>query len=507
MVMLKLPFLFSTSTYDCGFTSSYYVDALFNDGNAKALNNAAVADFVNYHGSMETEHMRSTMTLKITWVFLLALAGLTQLHAESERGAFARDLQRGGSDRVSVNYNPPRDKFNSRNNVVGAVFVATNAAPNNEVLMYHQARNGQLTLAGKFPTGGIGSGPGQTFRGDPLGSQNSMIVSDDKRFLLVSNFLSNSISVFRIRRNGLILTDVEPLDDAFPVSLTEHEGVVYALSLGSGGGRIQGFRLNGRRGRLNPLANSTRFLDAGAPDPSSDPSFIVFSPSDLLFSPDGRRLVIIVKGGPSFAPFNAGDGRILVFAIGSDGRPTTEVATETPTLGDLPFAGVFDNNGHLVVVESFGGPPLASEDGTAGISSYDFNPDGSLQVLTESLPLGVLDTCWIVRVDNTLFTANFFSDSIASVRVRRNGILRLLDSNAAVTPKESFNLDLLALGGFLYNVLPGEGAVAGFRIGKNGRLRSIGQFSDGLEPTPNEEPAIMGSTEGGSPAGLAGVLF
>ncbi len=403
------------------------------------------------------------------------------------------------------------NKFNSspssRSSAIGAVFVASNAVPNNEVLMYNQASNGQLGLAGRFLTGGSGSGPGQTFRGDPLGSQNSMVVSDDNKFLLVANFLSDDISVFRITRRGLILTHVQPSGGRFPVALAEHDGLVYALNLDTGGGSIQGFRLRRGQGKLEPLSNTERLLEIGAPDPAIDPSFVVFTPSDLLFSPNGRHLVIIVKGGPSFAPFNAGDGRIEVFNIGNNGRPTSAAAVVTPTVGDLPFAGVFDNNGHLIVVESFGGPPLGSENGTAAISSFDFNPDGSLRVLTESLPLGVLDTCWVVRVDNNLFTANFFSDNISAVRIRRNGSLRLLDSDAGVTPPGSFNLDLFAQGGFLYNVLPGEGAIAGFEIRNNGRLRSIGQFTDGLESTPDAEPIELGSTEGGSPAGLAGVLF
>ena len=124
---------------------------------------------------------------------------------------------------------------------IGAVFVASNAVPQNDVLMYHQGDDGELTLVGEFPTGGMGSGPGQTFRGDPLGSQNSLIVSDDNRFVLVTNFLSHDVSVFRITRNGLIRTDVEKLGGSFPVSLAEHDGVVYALTLDSGDGRIQGF--------------------------------------------------------------------------------------------------------------------------------------------------------------------------------------------------------------------------------------------------------------------------
>ena len=398
--------------------------------------------------------------------------------------------------------------IDSPNDVVGAVFVASNSADpvvGNEVLMYNQADNGQLGLVGRFATGGLGSGPGQIFRGDPLGAQNPIVVSDNKRFLLVTNFLSNDVSVFRIESDGLTLTDVVPVG-AFPVAIAENRGIVYVLSIESGEGSVRGFRLRGN-GRLNALPNSVQTLDAEAPNPAIDPTFVVFSPSDILFSPDGSQLVVIIKGGPSFAPFNSGNGRILVFDVRRNGRLGGAPVT-TSTVGDLPFAGVFHEDGRLVVVESFGGPPLGSVDGTAAISSFNLNEDGSLSVITESLPLDVLDTCWVVRADDVFFTANFFSDSISTVKIQADGTLDVLDSNAATTAPGSFNLDLLALGGFLYNVLPGEGAIAGFQIADDqGSLISIGQFTDGLEASPDVEPAELGSTEGGAPVGLAGVLF
>src|SRR5215211_1919084 len=54
--------------------------------------------------------------------------------------------------------------------VHGAVFVATNhnntkdpTEPANEVLMYNRSADGTLTLAGRFDTGGQGSGPSVRF--------------------------------------------------------------------------------------------------------------------------------------------------------------------------------------------------------------------------------------------------------------------------------------------------------------------------------------------------------
>ena len=394
--------------------------------------------------------------------------------------------------------------------VIGLVFAATNSAamPNgNEVLMYSQDNGGQLNLLGAFPTGGTGSGPGQVFRGDPLGSQNSLIVSSNERFLLVTNFLSDNVSVFRIKSDRLILTDIVPTGP-FPVAIAESRGIVYVLSLEGGDGSIRGFRLTGN-GRLNTLPNSVCALNAGAPNPLTDPTFVVFAPSDILFNPAADKLAVIIKGGPSFAPFNSGNGRIAVFDIRPNGRPASTIPVVTSTTGDLPFAGVFDDDsGRLIVVESFGGPPFNSADGTAAISSFDLNSDGTLSVITESLPLNALDSCWIVRVDDLLFTANFLSDNISAVRLQPNGSLELINTAAATVAPVSFNLDMIEVNGFLYNLLPGQGSIVGYDIvGSTGGLNLVGEFTDGLTATPDTEPAILGSSDGGSPTGMAALSF
>jgi hypothetical protein len=158
----------------------------------------------------------------------------------------------------------------------GAVFVGTNhnntnAAPDsgepaNQVVMYHRASDGMLSLVGYFDTGGQGSGPSQRFAGDGLGSSHSIQLSQDRRWLFVTNAGSNTVSVFRVMRDGLHLTDVVPTGDSspshrFPNSVTQHGKFVYVLN-SAGNGSITGFRFNKGRGTLTPIPNSTRELDA-----------------------------------------------------------------------------------------------------------------------------------------------------------------------------------------------------------------------------------------------------
>ena len=87
--------------------------------------------------------------------------------------------------------------------VFAGVFVQTNEEGTNRVLAFRRGADGALEQAGEYPTGGAGLG------GAHLGSQGSVVLTADGRFLLVTNAGSDDISVFAVQ-DGL---DVDP-DDA-----------------------------------------------------------------------------------------------------------------------------------------------------------------------------------------------------------------------------------------------------------------------------------------------------
>src|SRR5215468_7944371 len=117
--------------------------------------------------------------------------------------------------------------------------------PANQVLMYSRAQDGALSLLGRFNTGGQGSGPSIRFAGDGLGAAHSVELSQDRRWLFVTNFGSDDVSVFRVSKRGLDLTDIastRPSGDpsaGFPNSVTQHGDLVYVLNSG-GAGSITG---------------------------------------------------------------------------------------------------------------------------------------------------------------------------------------------------------------------------------------------------------------------------
>jgi len=83
----------------------------------------------------------------------------------------------------------------------GSIYTLSNAAAGNAVLAYTRARNGKLSFKAQYSTGGLGTGAG-------LGSQGSLVLTDDNRWLLAVNAGSNQISVFAVRPSGLSLVDV-----------------------------------------------------------------------------------------------------------------------------------------------------------------------------------------------------------------------------------------------------------------------------------------------------------
>jgi 6-phosphogluconolactonase len=407
---------------------------------------------------------------------------------------------------------------------VGAVFVSTNhnnthptappGEPANQVVMYSRANDGTLSFIDRFDTGGQGSGPSIRFAGDGLGSAHSVELSQDHRWLFVTNAASNDVSVFRVSKKGLELIDLVPSGGVFPNSITQHGKLVYVLN-SAGDGNITGFLLS-NQGTLTPIPGSTRVLNANQDPVRPD---TLFNPTQVSFTPDGRQLVVTIKDGPAAGALPGviptGPGRVLVFGVGRDGLPTQNFTqTNLDNLG--PFGFSFDRHGNLLVALFVGGPNLT---GAAG--SFQINADGSLTPITPNVPNGQLDTCWLENNGRYAYGANYTSGTISSYSIGNDGSLTLLEAEAGDTdppdpPKTQgstpLDLRLSHDGRYLYNVLPGSGKVAAWQINHDGSLTKIGEFP-GLPDTVNGDvaqcelsPGVFTPCEfgpGGSPAGIA----
>ena len=329
----------------------------------------------------------------------------------------------------------------------GAVYVLTNQTTNT-VAAFRRTAWGRLTPAGEFPTGGAGDPtpqpPDPTT--DPLASQGALIMSRGNQYLYAVNAGSNQISVLRIRKNSLDIVDVVDSGGVRPISLALHDDLLYVLNEG-GTPNITGFTIE-EGGTLTPLPGSTRpLIGGGAADPAQ-----------IGFSHDGDLLVVTEKSG----------NRINTYRINDDGQPSPPI--DNASNGMTPFGFAFNNADTLVVSEAFGGATNQS-----AASSYIGRDDGTLQMVSSSVPNSQTASCWVVIPNNgkTAFVSNTGSGTISSYHINPvDGSLSLLNATAADTGTGSapIDMDLSVNSRILFVLLGGTQSVASFRVWKNGNL-------------------------------------
>lgn len=325
----------------------------------------------------------------------------------------------------------------------GDVYVMTNQATGNSIMVFHRGAKGLLTFAGNVASGGNGLGTGA----DPLASQGALVLSEDGRLLFAVNAGSNSVSVFAIKGDDLMLLDTAPSGGTMPVSLTVKGDLVYVLNAG-GIANISGFTIDAESNHLMPLAGSTQDLPGGA----------AAAPAEVLFSPDGSVLVVTEKGTNSIDTFTL-----------HDGVPAAGVSF--PSGGTTPFGFAFGHEDVAIVSDAGSGP------GTSAVSSYKVDEDGNLDVITPALGDTQTAACWLVVPRNGRFayTTNTGDATISSFAVAEDGSLQLLQVAAASTGAGTIPTDMALSGNsrFLYTRNGGNGTVSGFRIGADGSLTPV----------------------------------
>jgi 6-phosphogluconolactonase len=329
----------------------------------------------------------------------------------------------------------------------GAVYTMTDAVAN-AVLAFRRAPDGSLRPLGAFPTGGAGTGGTVV---DPLASQHSLRLSPDRRFLYAVNAGSDDVTVFDVGDDGaLTALDREPSGGDMPVSVAEHDRLLYVLN--SGDGTLQGLRV-GRSGELNPVPHSARKLGLAAG-----------SGADVQFTPNGRQLVISYKGGLDAAP----NGGILVFPVEPNGR----LGEPARVASFHPFAfGVDATDDFAIVAETVG-----------FASTYSLGPRPGPLSSAETKGIGV---CWVVitRDGRYAYLTNTGSSTLAGFVLERAGRLTPIGADPIVgaTPPGSAPLDLDTSTDdrFLYVLEGATGFIAAFAIGDDGTLTRIARTPTG----------------------------
>jgi len=322
-----------------------------------------------------------------------------------------------------------------------AVFVATNDANHNEVISFVRNPDGSLEEGKRFATGGRGSGGNN----DPLESQGSLTLTSDRNELLAVNAGSGQISVFRVRGPLLVLLDVVPSGGSEPNAVAQHGDLVYVLNTG-GSSNINGFHL--QNGKLKSISNSLRFLTTNTSGAAS-----------LAFSPDGRFLAVTERL----------TNNIDIFPVNNDGTLGDIVTFKQG--GEGTFALSFAPNGALIVSETGGATGSAT-------SSYAVQPNGTLAVISSSVPSEGKANCWnaITPDGRFVYVSNAGTSAIAGYAIGMAGTLTPLPNTiVAENPNGATNLDIAVSddGKFLYTLNSGNGTIGVFAIHSDGTLSPL----------------------------------
>lgn len=326
----------------------------------------------------------------------------------------------------------------------GAVYVITNAAAGNAVLAYDRGPDGTLTPVGSTGTGGNGAGAG-------LMSQGAVIVSDDQRFVFAVNAGSNSVSALRIAAEGLQLIDVAPSGGTRPISLTYHRGLLYVLNSGTPN-NVSGLTVD-RKGKLSPIAGSTRSLSG----PSTNPA-------QVGFSDDGAALIVTERAG----------NLLDLIEIDGDGHPSFQ--TIIPSSGPTPYGFAVDKRNTLFVSEAGAG---------GGASSYRITDTPDLIPVSSMVMTGQRAACWAVVTKNGKFgyVTNAGTGNISGFAIGHDGAATLLneDGVTATTGGNPSDVAISHDGQYLYARVAALNAIAVFRIEADGALTLL----PSLTGTPN----------------------
>ena len=330
---------------------------------------------------------------------------------------------------------------------VGTVFVQTDGLTGNEIVVYTRESDGTLTKVGSYPTEGLG---GQLSGSvvDHLASQGSLAYDRWGNLLLAVNAGSNTISVFSVQGEKLLLRQVLGSGGKFPVSITTYLNQVYVLDAEEGGA-LQGYVV--RDGYLAPVASEHRALALATGKKGEETQF-THTPGQVAFTPSGRDLIVTTK--------QAGES-IEVFPVSSSPSSLAAKPVVTAAAGN-PFDVAFGPGEELLVTEA----------GPSTLLSFRLQPNGELTKLDE-VATGEGATCWVVTAGSHFYTSNAGSASVTGFSPRLYGGL----SDLGNTPTHPGTVDAASAGGDLYVQGGKEGTVDEFQVLANGSLSNVGSVT------------------------------
>jgi len=303
------------------------------------------------------------------------------------------------------------------------VYVSTNPnGPNTVEAFKRNAKTGILTSVGSFDTGGYGL--------TAINGAQSHAVACTQTHVFVTNAGSNDFSVFRIMNNsGLELATTVPSLGVRPVSLAINGKTLYVLNQGQPGvapARCVGFSIDAAE---DPVELDVSAVEFEATD----------VPTDIFFTQNGVRLVVLQNGA------NAID----TFTVGADGGLT---AQRRLTNVNAPFGGAKHPRQPFVAFAAL------ADDASPGVISIRATGTAIPAIVSKLTAPSAVDPCWAATTPNgkKLWTSNFEPASLSLYSVKSNGRLAAVSTytptsdspgalDIAVDPRGKFLYQLRAL--------------------------------------------------------------
>ena len=303
------------------------------------------------------------------------------------------------------------------------VYVSTNPnGPNTVEAFKRNAKTGILTSVGSFNTGGYGL--------TAINGAQSHAVVCTQTHVFVTNAGSNDFSVFRIRNNSsLELVTTVPSLGVRPVSIAIYRKTLYVLNQGQPGvapARCVGFSIDTED---DPVELDVSVVEFEATD----------VPTDVFFTQNGVRLVVLQNGANAIDTFTVGaDGGLI------EQRRVTNV--------NAPFGGAKHPRQPFVAFAAL------ADDAAPGVISIRATGTAIPTIVTRITASADVDPCWAATTPNgkRLWTSNFQPASLSLYSVKSNGRLAAVSTytptsdspgalDIAVDPRGKFLYQLRAL--------------------------------------------------------------
>ena len=298
------------------------------------------------------------------------------------------DLSEEGNNPDELDLSEENDLRNPR----GYIYLQSNDATQNSILVYKQNSNGSLNLQSTVSSGGNGSGGG-------LGNQGAITTSKNEKWLFAVNAGSNSVSSFRITNSGnLNLASTISTGGKIPVSVTLHNRILYVVNAGSD--NISGFRV-GNGGTLTAINGSIQSLSSSGS-----------GAAQISFSPNGNYLYVTEKG----------TNNISIFPVNNQG--VAGAGTSTPSTGQTPFGFDIARDRYMIVTNAAGGAA-----GQSSATSYNGINSGNISAVNGAVGNNQAAACWaaVTKYGRFVYVTNTASDNISSYYIFPNGALFLIN--------------------------------------------------------------------------------